>query len=247
MPQKISSYHYHETFCKSSCWSYNCNDMILGNNPISSNSLYNQLLVSRGQKSFEMQAPYQWYLIYYIKIEQWHTNQYPTVTEQHTTTISSFLSPSESIAIPEGAIIPPSCIVNFVSPYGKTLATASRSNPSWYFGGIARMISSFSLSYPPGTSLLMDGMELNSMAFLHALTECIYGMIDGKTRREMNLSMRTMRLSFFQIVRSYNQESSSFLKHKHSYFVVPSKTYLRLSLGFAHDYHSRTFWFMQFK
>lgn len=32
------------------------------------------------------------------------------------------------------------------------------------------MMSSLSLSYPPGTSLLMDGMELNSIAFLHALT-----------------------------------------------------------------------------
>mmetsp|Transcript_11600 Transcript_11600/g.17627 ORF Transcript_11600/g.17627 Transcript_11600/m.17627 type:complete len:97 (-) Transcript_11600:230-520(-) len=42
--------------------------------------------------------------------------QYPTVTAQHTTTMSSFLSPRESIAIPEGATIPPSWIVNFDSP-----------------------------------------------------------------------------------------------------------------------------------
>ena len=84
--------------------------------------------------------------------------------------MSSFLSPKSSIAIPLGAIIPPSWIWNCTEPYGKTSLTLFRSSVSLYFGGTASNTSSFRLSYPPGTRRLIDGMELNSMAFLQART-----------------------------------------------------------------------------
>lgn len=96
-------------------------------------------------------------------------SQCPTVTEAQTTTISSPTSPNFSIAIPLGAIIPPSCKSNLTSPYGNTCATWSKSKSCWYFGGTANNTSSFNLSYPPfGISRWMDGMELNSMEFLQA-------------------------------------------------------------------------------
>ena len=40
------------------------------------------------------------------------------------------------------------------------------------------MTSSLSLSYPPGTSRTILGIELNSMAFLHALTLSDGYMVD---------------------------------------------------------------------
>ena len=85
-------------------------------------------------------------------------------------TISSLVSPNVSIAIPLGAIMPPSWIVNFAAPYGKTLFTSFKSNVAWYLGGTANMTSNLRASYPPGTSRWMLGMELNSIALRHART-----------------------------------------------------------------------------
>lgn len=90
------------------------------------------------------------------------------------------------MAIPLGATIPPFCIVNRTSPYGKTFWTCVKSKSDWYFNGTASRTSSFNFAYPPGTILLMDGIELNSIALRHARTDNRLDeeeIVEGRRRR----------------------------------------------------------------
>ena len=134
------------------------------------------------------------------------------MTATQTTTISSFVSPSFSIAIPEGAIIPPSVTWNRIEPYGKTSWTCNRSNESFYLGETASNTSNFNPSYPFGINRFIDGIELNSIAFRHAR---IAAFVDdcpvyiNKIKQNVGLNIYIYRSRKMKETIKYNEQQTN--------------------------------------
>mmetsp|Transcript_38349 Transcript_38349/g.90530 ORF Transcript_38349/g.90530 Transcript_38349/m.90530 type:complete len:224 (+) Transcript_38349:3542-4213(+) len=87
--------------------------------------------------------------------------------------MSSPTSPIFSSAMPLLRRHPPSWRLKMTRPYGKTLRTCSRSNFPAYRKGKESETRNTMSAYPPGSSAAMEGIELNSIAFLQARTAAL--------------------------------------------------------------------------